>query len=144
MSATEEDLRALWMWDGLSRGDAESQLRGQPAGTFLVRPGSQPDTWTISDVQPNGQVGHVRVLGRGGGFCLNTLDKRTHPSLTALIEDKLGAAAPAAAGQAGAALVLTRALENPAKRQAVAPPPLQQPQWPQIPTKASRESSLRA
>ena len=65
MSASQEDLRAPWMWDELSRDDAVAKLEGKPEGTFLARPGSQPNTWSFTMVK-DGRAMHVRRDRAGG------------------------------------------------------------------------------
>jgi SH2 domain. len=90
MSASQEDLRAPWMWDQLSRDDAVAKLEGKPEGTFLARPGSQPNTWSFTMVT-DGRVMHVRTIRKGGGFCLGNASAAPRPSLTALVVAKMRA-----------------------------------------------------
>ena len=48
MATSQEDLQALWMWDTISRDQAVKLLGRESEGTYLVRPGSKPNSWSIS------------------------------------------------------------------------------------------------
>lgn len=106
------------MWDTISRDAAVSKLGGQGDGTFLVRPGSKPNSWSISVVQ-DGQVRHIRIIGKNGGFCINNKDEPL-PSLSGLINNKMGAKLSSklegTAGQAQASQLLSHIMENPEKQ----------------------------
>jgi len=106
MSASKADMQAPWMWGSLGREEAVRKLKGQPAGTFLVRPGSKPRTWSLSLVK-GGAVVHVRIISKAGGFCFSNADAPL-PSLSAMVAKRM-------AMRERSDVVLTRALANPAR-----------------------------
>jgi len=68
----------------LSRAEAETRLRGQESGTFLLRmSASTAGSFILSIVQDQGRFAHVRVLKTNGSY---QFDGRSFDSLDALVD----------------------------------------------------------
>jgi Ca2+-binding EF-hand superfamily protein len=78
----------IWNWGNLDRNEAIRMLMGQNEGTFLVRSSAtQQGAYSISVVQ-QGQVRHVRVANKDGGFAMNQADTAC-PDIADLINSQL-------------------------------------------------------
>lgn len=78
-----------WNWGRITREEATAELlRDGREGSFVLRmSATQEDTYTISVLQA-GQVAHLRVLNKEGGFCFAE-EEEPVPSIGELIEIKM-------------------------------------------------------
>jgi len=79
----------IWNWGALDRNECIRMLTGQSEGTFLVRESATTQgAWSISVVQ-HGQVKHVRVINKDGGYAMNAQDIAC-PNIADLINSQMG------------------------------------------------------
>merc|ERR1739848_535138 len=72
-----------WFIDG-SRHDAESVLRDEEAGSFVIRPSSQPNCLALSHKVSNGSIGHALIHDTPQGYRLEQT-QNAFPSLELLV-----------------------------------------------------------
>eukprot|EP00037_Helgoeca_nana_P006024 m.55963 g.55963 ORF g.55963 m.55963 type:complete len:894 (-) comp16926_c0_seq1:125-2806(-) len=79
----------VWDWGKLPKERAERELRGEPAGTFLVRASeSSANAYSISVVAGK-TVRHIRLLSTKKGFSVNAADAPV-PTIPGLINKMMG------------------------------------------------------
>lgn len=71
--------------DGMSRKEATAALRGQPTGTFVLRPSSQDNCIAVSSVQADGSVGHGLIMMQGNMWRIDG-DSDSYESLRKLLQ----------------------------------------------------------
>lgn len=99
-----------WDWGSISQVDAEAQLESQPAGTFLIRESAtKAGTYTVTLVQHDGGIKHIRIKVKDGGYVLRTSDPAAR-DLDELIAMKT---AVGGGGGGSAEVQLTKPLAHP-------------------------------